>query len=99
MHASDKSIVEAHIDLGLLVQVIDSNFNQLSGIFSVYLSLLQWDIKIPQTFKFVTAAFNFIIVALFLKFTISTMCHYIIMKQEVSEKPIIRVHTSIFPFR
>jgi hypothetical protein len=48
----------------------------------------QWDIKIPQTFKFVTVAFNFIIVAPFLKFSISTRCHYKIMKQKVSERPI-----------
>lgn len=57
-----------------------------SGIFSMFLCLPQWDIRIPQTFK---------IVAPFLQFNISTMC-YKIMKQKVSERPIIRVHTSLF---
>jgi hypothetical protein len=65
--------------------------NQLSGIFSVFLSLPQWDIKIPWTFQFVIAAFNFIIVAPFLKLSISTVCHYKIMKQKVAERLIITV--------
>jgi xanthine/uracil permease len=62
----------------------------------MFLSLLQSGIKILQTFKFVTAAFNFIIVAPYLKFNISTMCHYKIMKQKVSERPIVRVHIFIY---
>jgi hypothetical protein len=37
-------------------------------------------------------ALNFIIVAPILKFTISSMCHYKVMKQKVSERPIIKVH-------
>jgi hypothetical protein len=59
-------------------------------------SLPQWDIKIPWIFKFVTAVFSFIILAPFLKFNFSTMCRYKIMKQKVSESPIIRVQISIF---
>jgi hypothetical protein len=35
---------------------------------SVFLSLLQWNIKISRTLTFLSAAFNFIIVAHFLKF-------------------------------
>jgi hypothetical protein len=57
----------------------------------MFLSFPQWDIKIQisQTFKFVTVVFNFIIVAPFLKFNISTKLCYNIMKQKVTERPII----------
>jgi hypothetical protein len=51
----------------------------------VFLSLSQWHIKVPQTFKFVTTAFNFIIVALFLKCNISVMCHSKTMEHKASE--------------
>jgi hypothetical protein len=40
--------------------------------------------------------FNLIIVSLFLKFNISTMGHYKIMKENVSERPRFRVYISIF---
>jgi hypothetical protein len=39
----------------------------------MFLSLPQWDVKVPQAFKFVAAAFNFIIVAHF-KNSISQPC-------------------------
>jgi hypothetical protein len=60
------------------------------------LSLLQWDIKIPQTFKFVTAAFNFIIVASYLKFNITIMCRYKIMKQSLWKTNYQSSYTCIF---
>jgi hypothetical protein len=50
-------------------------------IFCVLISQ-QWDIKIPLTFKFIAVAFNFIIVSPFIKFSISTMCCYKIVKQK-----------------
>lgn len=62
--------------------------NQLRGSFSVLLSVSQSNIKIPRKFKFVTAAFNFTIIAPYLKFNIKIMCHYKIVKQKVSERPI-----------
>jgi hypothetical protein len=49
-------------------------------------------------FKFVTAAFNFIAFAPFLKYNISIMCHYNIMGQKSSERPIIRLHVPVFYF-
>jgi hypothetical protein len=64
----------------------------------MFLSIPQWDKQNPGTFKIVTAAFYFIIVAPFLNFNISTTFRYKIMKQKVSERPIIRVHASIFSF-
>jgi hypothetical protein len=51
-----------------------------TSIFSVILSLPQRDINIPRTFKFVTAAFNYTIVAPSSKFNISTSCHCQIIK-------------------
>jgi hypothetical protein len=70
--------------------------NVFSGIFSMFLSVPQWGIKISWTFKFISMAVNFIIVALSFKFSTSTTCHYKIMKQKVSERPVIRVHISVF---
>jgi hypothetical protein len=72
--------------------------NELSGTFSVFLSFPQRDTKISRTFKFFTAAFNFIIVAPLLKFDNSTMCRYKIMKQKVSKRPIIKAYIGIFSF-
>jgi hypothetical protein len=40
--------------------------------------------------------FSLTIVACFLRFSISAMYHCEIMKRNVSERPIIRVHISIF---
>jgi hypothetical protein len=60
----------------------------------MFLSLPQWYIKFPQTFKYVTAAFNFIISAPFLKCNISIVC-YKIMEQKASERPVIRLFISV----
>jgi hypothetical protein len=61
----------------------------------MFLSLPQWHIKIPQTFKFVAVAFNLIIFAPSLKCNISAICHYKIMEQKAYERPIIRLHIFI----
>jgi hypothetical protein len=66
--------------------------------FSVFLSLPQWHIKFPWTFKFVTAAFNFIIFAPFLKCNVSIMYNYKSIGQKASERPIIRLHVPVFLF-
>jgi hypothetical protein len=43
------------------------------------LSLPQWNIKFPKVFKFVTAAFNSVIIASIEKVNISALCRYKIM--------------------
>lgn len=48
-------------------------------------SLLHWDTKIPQTFKFVTAVFSFVFVPPSLKCNITMMCRYKTVKQKVLE--------------
>jgi hypothetical protein len=87
MHPPNKSL---KLKLALLILQALYTFNQLS----VY---IPWSsLSHRGTLKFVTEAFHFIIVAPFLKFDISTMCHYRIMKPKVSERPIIRVHISMY---
>jgi hypothetical protein len=61
--------------------------NQWSG-FSVFLSLLQWNIKFPWTLKFVTAAFSFIISAPFLKCNNSIVCCYKIWNKKPLKDPL-----------
>jgi hypothetical protein len=65
------------LKMGCAVQqcVLSSYIYIYIYIYSALLSLLQWDINIFKTFKFVAAAFVFIIVAPFLKFNISTLCY------------------------
>jgi hypothetical protein len=53
-------------------------------------------VNISQALKFLTVLSNLIIVPQFLKFNVSIMCRYKIMKQEVSEKPLFRVLMSVF---
>lgn len=48
MYASRQSVVEAHY---AFLCKYSFRINQLSGIFSVSLSLPQWDIKIPRVLK------------------------------------------------